>query len=125
MAQQGTLKLIVNHKRENADELYDLAADPHELVNLAAAPEHAALVAELRAEVARRWDLPELERRVLADQAERRLLTRALRAGRFTPWDYSPPCDGTQQYMRNHLDLNDVERLARWPRADAAGADAE
>lgn len=35
MAQQGPLKLILNHRRENADELYDLAADPHELVNLA------------------------------------------------------------------------------------------
>ncbi len=35
MAQQGALKLIVNHKREDADELYDLAADPHEHDNLA------------------------------------------------------------------------------------------
>ncbi len=35
MAQQGALKFIQNHTHENADELYDLAADPHEQNNLA------------------------------------------------------------------------------------------
>ncbi len=34
MAQQGTLKLIMNRKKENADELYDLATDPGELNNI-------------------------------------------------------------------------------------------
>jgi len=34
MAQQGSLKLIVNHKKENADEMYDLAADPREQTNI-------------------------------------------------------------------------------------------
>ena len=122
MIRRGDWKFV--HTPSDPDLLYDLAADPGELVNLAGAPEHAALLAELRSEVARRWDLAALEGEVLADQAERRLLTKALRSGRFTPWDYSPPCDGTQQYMRNHLDLNDVERLARWPRTGAAEGDA-
>ena len=35
--------------------------------------------------------------------------TRALRQGRFAAWDYQPTTDATNQYMRNHLDLNDVE----------------
>jgi len=122
MIRRGAWKFV--HTPSDPDLLHDLAADPGELVNLAGAPEHAALLAELRSEVARRWDLAALESEVLADQAERRLLTKALRSGRFTPWDYSPPCDGTQQYMRNHLDLNDVERLARWPRTGAAEGDA-
>jgi choline-sulfatase len=43
-------------------------------------------------------------------------VTSALRSGRFTPWDYTPPRDDTSEYMRNHLDLYDVERRARWPR---------
>ncbi len=36
----------MNHKRENADELYDLAADPHELVNIAG--QHPAEVEKFR-----------------------------------------------------------------------------
>jgi arylsulfatase A-like enzyme len=46
MAQQGTLKLIVNHKRENADQMFDLAADPHELVNVI--DQHPAEAEKLR-----------------------------------------------------------------------------
>jgi choline-sulfatase len=53
---------------------------------------------------------------VLRDQARRRIVSEALRSGAFTPWDYTPPADASGQYMRNHLDLNDVERSARWPR---------
>jgi len=114
MIRRGPWKFV--HSPVDPDQLYDLAADPHELANLAADPGHAALVAELRAEVARRWDLEALHQRVLADQGRRRLLTAALRSGRFTPWDYTPPRDDASEYMRNHLDLNEVERRARWPR---------
>jgi hypothetical protein len=34
-----------------AEELYDLAADPHEQQNLAADPQHAAVLQDLRAEL--------------------------------------------------------------------------
>jgi choline-sulfatase len=54
---------------------------------------------------------------VLRDQARRRLIDGALRKGIHTPWDYTPKRDGAGEYMRNHLDLNDVERNARWPRS--------
>jgi choline-sulfatase len=114
MIRRGPWKFV--HSPGDPDQLYDLAVDPHELANLAAEPAHAALAAELRDEVARRWDLEALRQRVLADQDRRRLLTRALRSGRFTPWDYTPPRDDASEYMRNHLDLNEVERRARWPR---------
>jgi choline-sulfatase len=35
--------------------------------------------------------------------------------GRHTAWDFQPYRDASQQYMRNHLDLNDLERRARFP----------
>ena len=30
-------------------------------------------------------------------------------------WDHQPLVDATQQYMRNHMDLDDLERRARYP----------
>jgi choline-sulfatase len=35
--------------------------------------------------------------------------------GRYTAWDFQPERDASQQYMRNHLDLNVLERTARFP----------
>ncbi|MDH5272087.1 MAG: hypothetical protein OEY13_03320, partial [Gammaproteobacteria bacterium] len=34
----------------------------------------------------------------------------------YTPWEFTPRRDASNEYMRNHLDLNVVERSARWPR---------
>ena len=114
MIRRGTLKFV--HCPVDPDQLYDLAVDPQERVNLARDPQHAAQVARFRAEVAARWNLEALHADVLADQARRRFVFDALRRGTFTPWEYTPPRDGGHEYMRNHLDLNDVERKARWPR---------
>ena len=114
MIRRGDLKFV--HCPVDPDQLYDLAADPHERVNLAADAAHLDAVEAFRDEVAQRWDLEQLESDVLADQARRRFITAALRSGTFTPWDYTPPRDGRNEYMRNHLDLNDVESSARWPR---------
>ena len=65
------------------DLLYDLAADPLELRNLAGDPGSAGLVAAFRAESDERWDLGELERRVLESQRARHLVARALAARRL------------------------------------------
>ncbi|MSR61807.1 MAG: hypothetical protein EXS08_05115 [Planctomycetes bacterium] len=42
-------------RRRGEVELYDLVADPHELVNLAAEPEHAPVVADLRRRALEWW----------------------------------------------------------------------
>jgi choline-sulfatase len=110
MIRRGTMKYV--HCPADPDQLYDLAADPNELTNIAS----ESTVAEFRSEVAKRWDLDRLTAEVLADQARRRLVGGALSTGTFTPWDYTPPRKGESEYMRNHLDLNEVERGARWPR---------
>jgi choline-sulfatase len=100
-------------------QLYDLVADPDELINLAAEPDHGAVVAELEKEVLARWDPVALREAVVANQRARRTVDAALRRGRYTPWDYQPSVDSSQQYMRNHLDLNEVERSRRLrPRDD-------
>ncbi|MEM7275451.1 MAG: choline-sulfatase [Actinomycetota bacterium] len=96
-------------------QLFDLAADPMELTNLAVGPttELATTAAAFRAEIDRRWDPAALRDQVLANQHERRVVDRALRQGRYTPWDHQPRTDASQQFMRNHLDLNDVEASRR------------
>jgi choline-sulfatase len=113
MIRRGDLKFV--HSPVDPDQLYDLAADPHERVNLAEDRRWSAQVKKLRKEVERRWDLDAVTADVIDDQARRRLVGAALRKGTVTPWEYEPPQAGRNQYMRNHLDLNEVERLARFP----------
>ena len=84
--------------------------------NLAQAPEHRALVASLLEEVGRRWDMPALHAQVLASQRRRRFVYDALTQGTLKSWDHQPMVDASQQYMRNHIDLDDLERRARFPR---------
>ena len=115
MIRRGDLKFV--HSPVDPDQLYDLAADPDERVNLAEDPDFSQRIRELRREVDWRWDLGAVHQDVLADQARRRLIGHSLRQGVVTPWEYNPPYDGRQLYMRNHLDLNEVERISRFPRA--------
>jgi choline-sulfatase len=114
MIRRGRHKII--HCPADPDQLFDLEADPDERANLAAAPEHAALVAAFRAEVAARWDLDAVHRAVLASQARRRFIDAALRQGRRKSWDFQPFVDASEQYMRNHMRLGDLEKRARFPR---------
>ena len=114
MIRRGDYKFV--HCRNDPDQLYDLRSDPHELRNLALEPGSSGVMSAMRATVEQRWDLDVLEQDVLDDQARRRFITEALRQGEYTPWDFTPTTNGGSQYMRNHLDLNDVERTARWPR---------
>ena len=113
MIRRGRYKFL--HSPVDPDQLYDLAADPDERDNLAAADGHARLVAEFRAEVARRWALPELHQAVLASQRRRQLVYSALRQGRFTSWDFQPLRDASRLYIRNDRELNDLEAMARFP----------
>jgi choline-sulfatase len=90
-------------------QLYDLGADPQELTNLAARSGYQATVKAFEAEVHERWDVEQVNQDVLASQQARRDIDRSVRQGRYHPWDYQPPPTATESYMRNHLDLNDVE----------------
>lgn len=113
MIRRGRYKFI--HAAQDPCLLFDVVADPRELHNLARVPKHKALVASFLAEVAQRWDLPALDARVLQSQRRRRLVYAALKQGRRTSWDHQPLVDASQQYMRNHIDLDDLERRARYP----------
>ena len=51
----------------------------------------------------------------LASQRRRRLVAEALTQGKLKSWDHQPMVDASEQYMRNHIDLDDLERRARFP----------
>ncbi len=123
MLRRGRWKFI--HSPADPDQLYDLDADPEELRNLAGEAAAAGRLAEFRAEVARRWDLAGLDRAVRDSQRRRRLVDAALMTGVTKPWDYQPFRDATKQYMRNTMDLDDLEAMARFPRASARGGEPE
>ena len=113
MIRRGSLKYI--SCTADPPQLYDLGTDPDELINLAARPDHAVTVAALEAEVRSRWNPAALRDAVVASQRARRTVDSALRRGRQASWDYQPTVDASQQYMRNHLDLNEVESSRRLP----------
>jgi choline-sulfatase len=113
MIRRAQFKFI--HSPVDPDQLFDLSHDPGERDNLADDPSCAAVVADFRAEVGRRWDLAELDARVRSSQRRRRLVDSALNKGAIHAWDFQPFRDATRQYVRNSVDLDDTEAMARLP----------
>jgi choline-sulfatase len=113
------------HSEPDPPQLFDLAADPDELENIADQPAYQKICRRFKNEVTANWDLKNLHQQVLASQRRRKLVYRALRQGKYASWDFQPHQDATQKYMRNHLDLNVLERRARFPSQDVPEPDGK
>lgn len=113
MIRRGTYKFI--YSELDPLLLFDLSQDPQERENLAASPDHQALLSSLIDEAKARWDIPAIHQATLASQRRRRFVADALTHGKLKSWDHQPMVDASQQYMRNHIDLDDLERRARYP----------
>src|SRR5215208_1149350 len=116
MVRRGGHKLIVCPG--DPDQLYDVAADPAEVTDLANEPDHRDTVRELREELRRGWDLEAHARRVLASQRERRLVMSGLGEGAASTWAFAPSAAGG--YIRSGADLYELQRKARLDVPDAA-----
>jgi choline-sulfatase len=114
MVRDGDLKLMWSEA--DPPLLFDLATDPDELRNLAGEPARAADLARLTELVRHHWQPRALREAVLVSQRARRFTWAAVMSGQHASWDYQPPSDASRQYMRNHLDLNDLEAERRFPR---------
>ncbi|MGF0338043.1 choline-sulfatase [Ectopseudomonas toyotomiensis] len=113
MIRRGPWKFV--YSEQDPLLLFNLDSDPQELHNLADCSEHKGILAGFLAEARERWDIPAIHAATLASQRRRRLVAEALSQGKLTSWDHQPWVDASQQYMRNHIDLDDLERRARFP----------
>jgi choline-sulfatase len=116
---EGKWKYV--HCALDPDQLFDLAADPQERVNLALDPPTPGIAATLEAfRLMReaRWDMAAFDAAVRESQARRWIVYEALRNGAYYPWDHQPLQKASERYMRNHMNLDTLEESKRYPRGE-------
>ena len=112
MIRRGAYKFI--HCPTDPDQLYDVATDPLEKKNLAAAPEHAQRVAAWRQEIAKDWNLDAIRTAVVESQRRRRYLN-VINREQNVAWDYQPIVDAKAAYIRNTMPIYELEARSRFP----------
>jgi len=100
------------------EQLFDLEADPHELQNLASDSRHKQQLEYMQKLSQSRWDLDAFDAQVRESQARRWVVYEALRNGDYFPWDYQPLQRASERYMRNHMNLDNLEESKRFPRGE-------
>ncbi|MBZ9808785.1 MULTISPECIES: choline-sulfatase [unclassified Mesorhizobium] len=113
---EGRYKFV--HCELDAPQLFDLQSDPLERENLAADPANEPLVAAFMDKVRARWDMAAFDAAVRESQARRWVVYRALRNGAYYPWDFQPLQKASERYMRNHMNLDNLEESKRYPRGE-------
>ena len=100
------------------EQLFDLERDPNELVNLIEEPYAASELAHFRKIAQKKWDLERFDKEVRRSQARCRVVYQSLRNGEYYPWDYQPIKRASELFIRNHMDLNNLEDKQRFPRGN-------
>ncbi len=113
MIRRGEYKYI--HCDCDPPQLYHVTRDPLEKDNLAAHADYAEIAQRFASEISARWDGEALRQQVIATQKARRALAQAMQTGSLDHWDYNPPSDASQQYVRNHMDWTVAAERYRYP----------
>ena len=117
MVRRGPYKYIYSEKW--GSQLFDLAADPDEKVDLVDDPAIADIRAELHSLVLERWADPgALRDQIVQDQNRRRFVWQSLTQGKRPVWDYQPYEDQTRKYVRSDKFLLDAESDSILPLGD-------
>lgn len=131
MIRRGPWKYIICPA--DGEQLFNLKDDPYELrdlvkslgkkaSNLSAEDLKVKEVFEaFSAEAKAKWDFEKITNEVLQSQRQRKFVWKALRIGQFTSWDHNPVDDGRKKYIRSNMELDDLERMARYPPVDPNG----
>jgi choline-sulfatase len=99
MLREGRYKYIIT--RGLAPMLFDLAADPDELRDLAGQPAHADVQRRMHARLIADWDPEATHARILASQKRRLFLAEvAASSSRYPNWAYQPFVDETKRFIR-------------------------
>ncbi len=106
------------HCELDPEQLFDLDADPKELTNLAGDPAYAEILEGFRTRRDGKWDMAAFDAAVRESQARRWVVYEALRNGAYYPWDYQPLQKASERYMRNHMNLDNLEESKRYPRGE-------
>ena len=113
MIRRGTYKYI--HCDVDPALLYDLENDPDELNNLVGDESFAQISKQFADEVKQRWNSKKIRQDVIATQKRRRSVHEAMQTGILPSWDYNPPRDASQEYVRNHMDWTQAAAKTRFP----------
>ena len=113
MVRKGEYKYIYVH--EEAPRLFDMESDPNEQTDLAGTPDLAGVEEELHEIALRDWDVEAVEAWVLRSQQERFMIKGAIGEEHTNMWDFQPPFDARQQYVRLQ-DAQETSKQRRLPR---------
>ncbi len=106
------------HCALDPDQLFDLETDPQEMHNLAGDTAFLPILTWFQAQAKARWDMAAFDAQVRESQARRWVVYPALRNGAYFPWDHQPLQKASERYMRNHMNLDNLENDKRYPRGE-------
>lgn len=112
MVRKGSHKLIASDS--DPPLYYDLGEDPNELHNLANDPGHEQDAEAMLSEVQSRWDTQAIKQQVVESQRRRHVIIPTFVKQNLS-WDYQPTVNADQVYIRNNLELYEIERRSRFP----------
>lgn len=100
MIRDGNYKYVLIHNYEA--QLFDLAADPDEWVNLAGNPDYADIEAALKQAILKQFNPEQIDASIQTNLAQRKLIHEAMQCNQTT-WDHEPRFDPKKSLVEQYL----------------------